>query len=93
MLAVKGSSGWNYSPNCYVGGMTFSNYDRAAIRISSSAEVGGFVEFDRAPGKGSSIYIDVKLLVPFIGDFTSLKGKYVLKIGDEENNGNPKKEE
>lgn len=85
-LAITGGAGWNLT-NCYVGGLTYYYYDRAAIRITSATEVDGFIEFTEPPPENSNIYVHVNFSLPFVGPFTKITTSMCMSFGKEGDNG------
>ena len=71
----------------YVGGMTIAGYDPMMVRISTEEEIQGYADFSTPPPSGAPIYASVDFSgCPFIGDFTEIKAKAVMKLGSEDDN-------
>jgi hypothetical protein len=71
----------------YVGGMTIAGYDPMMVRISTEEEIQGYADFSTPPPSGAPIYALIDFSgCPFIGDFTEIKAKAVMKLGSEDDN-------
>ena len=85
-IAIHCGRDWN-DGYLYMGGLYYSAFDQAGVRISSVGDVGGYIEFNTPPPSGAFIYVNAQITVPFIHYFNTYNAKAAFSFGKEDDNG------
>lgn len=85
-VAILGGEDWN-SSGLYMGGLTYGAFDHAGVRIAQEGQVTGYIEFAEPPNDNEIIYVDAKIIVPFVHYFNDYSARVILQYGEEKDNG------